>query len=243
MTPKTRPVLMLALAAVAGVAVTERRAAAETPSLGLDMARAYAQPDPAESAAQPGVEPPGAPAPGAGESGRAASDKRETRFGRAGSRWWSIGPGVANDFGDNTDINIHGIYSTFLADELEFGVEVAGWYFNQVGQDTGGISGSMIFRWHFWHWGGDDGFRSTIFGDAGIGILAAFDEVPDGGTGFDFLPRLGFGYTHALTDDEAGSRLTLGVRWHHISNARIEGDARNPARDGLMLYAEVQFPF
>lgn len=252
MTPKTRPVLVLALAAMAGVAVSEPHASAETAALSLDMARAYAQPDPTENAARPGAGRQGSPstlAPGeggeggAGETARAEPSAREKRFGRAGSRWWSIGPGVANDFGDNTDINIHGIYSTFLADELEFGVEVAGWYFNQEGQDTGGISGSMIFRWHFWHWGGDDGFRSTIFGDAGIGILAAFDEVPDGGTGFDFLPRLGFGYTHALTDDEAGSRLTLGVRWHHISNARIEGDARNPARDGLMLYAEVQFPF
>lgn len=242
---KTRPLFLLALAAAAGATVADCRADDEaTTGLHLDMARAYAQPEPASHTAESGSTGGTAvSAAGATTSSAAEPAPREKRFGRAGSRWWSIGSGIANDFGEDTDVNIHGIYSTFLADEFEFGVEVAGWYFNQEGQDTGGISGSMIFRWHFWHWGGDDGFRSTFFGDAGIGLLAGFDEVPDGGTGLNFLPRLGVGYTHALTDDEAGSRLTLGVRWHHISNARIEGDARNPARDALMFYAEIQFPF
>lgn len=106
----------------------------------------------------------------------------------------------------------------------------------------------MIFRWHFWRWDRrvaeyGETYRNTFFADFGIGLLAGFDEVPDGGTGFNFLPRLGVGYTHALTETEAGSRLTLGLRWHHISNARIEGDERNPARDSLMFYAEIQFPF
>lgn len=243
MTPKTRPLFLFALAAAAaGAAVADCRADAGESALSLDMARAYAQPEAASGAATPAAPPSGDAAP-SGAVPPTPAPKRETRFGRAGSRWWSVGSGIANNFGDDTDVNIHGIFSTFLADELEFGVEAAGWYFNQTGQDTGGVSGSMIFRWHFCHWGGDDGFRSTFFGDAGIGILAAFDEVPDGGTGFDFLPRVGCGFTHALTDDEEGSRLTLGLRWHHISNARIEGDARNPARDALMVYAEIQFPF
>ena len=171
------------------------------------------------------------------------SSRPRARFGRAGSRWWSIGSGIAYDFDEDTDVNLHGIYSVFLTDELEFGVEAAAWYFDQVGDNTGGLSGSMIFRWHFWHWGGDDGFRSTFFGDAGIGLLAGFDDVPDGGTSLNFLPRLGLGYTHALTDDDLAARLTLGLRWHHISNVRIEGEESNPARDSLMIYAEIQFPF
>ncbi len=244
MIPKTRPTFLIALAVAVSVAAADCRADAGSSGLGLDdMARAYAQPEAVGSAVAPTQDNAAPPTTGGTGAGSTPAPEREKRFGRSGSRWWSVGTGIANDFGDDTDINVHGIYSTFLADELEFGVEVAGWYFNQTGQDTGGLSGSMIFRWHFCHWGGDDGFRSTVFGDVGIGILAAFDEVPDGGTGFDFLPRAGFGYTHALTDNDAGSRFTLGVRWHHISNARIEGDARNPARDGLMVYAEIQFPF
>lgn len=217
--------------------------------LSLDLASAYAQPEPARSGE--GV-PAGASADGNSPQQGERTSGRETRFGRAGSQWWSIGPGVAHDFSDATDINLHGIYSLFLADGLEFGVEAAGWYFNQEGQDTGGVSGSMIFRWHFHHWDTqfkwtgadkDEAYRNTFFFDVGIGLLAGFDEVPDGGTGFNFLPRAGVGWTHALTEEESGSRLTIGVRWHHISNARISGDERNPARDALMLYAEIQFPF
>lgn len=236
------PILAVAPLAHAGEAV---HAAAP---LSLDLAAAYAsiQPPAAESG------PAAASDVSAASDRPAATDGRERRFGRAGSQWWSIGPGIANDFGDNTDLNLHGLYSVFLADSLEFGVEAAGWYFNQKGPDTGGVSGSMLFRWHFYHWdeqfkwgGGDkaERYRSTLFFDIGIGLLAGFDDVPDEGTSLNFLPRAGAGFTHALTDDDAGARLTMGVRWHHISNARIQGDENNPARDGLMFYAEIQFPF
>ncbi len=209
-------------------------------ALDLDLYKEFAnQPSAATSEATSTLPPiaEGAPASRAA----AVSDDRERRFGRAGSRWWSVGSGLASDFSEGADVNIHGIFSQFIADELEFGVEAAGWYFNQQGKDTGGLSGSMIFRWHFAH---DEEFTWSVFGDLGIGLLGSFDEVPDGGTGFNFLPRAGVGFTHLLDSTEVdGCRLTLGVRWHHISNARIEGEERNPARDGLMFYAEVQFPF
>lgn len=181
----------------------------------------------------------GGSAAGTGEP--SAAPAREARFGRAGSRWWSVGPAIASDFSDATDVNVHGFFSQFLADELEFGIEAAGWYFSQDGDDTGGVSGSMLFRWHALH---DEEFSWSIFGEVGIGLLGAFDDVPDGGTSFNFMPRAGAGFTRALDPaDPSGARFTLGLRWHHISNARIEGNADNPARDGLLLFAEIQFPF
>ncbi len=73
------------------------------------------------------------------------------------------------------------------------------------------------------------------------GLLFAFDNVPEGGTGFNFLPRLGVGFTKQL--DEDGTRLIMGVRWQHLSNGRIEGDERNPSRDSVMVWAGVMFPF
>jgi hypothetical protein len=76
---------------------------------------------------------------------------------------------------------------------------------------------------------------------AGIGVMGATGDVPDGGTPFDLMPRAGIGVTKQLTDD--GLRLDVGVRWHHISNARINGDDENPSRDGAMLYAGLIFPF
>ncbi len=177
----------------------------------------------------------------------AASAKVEERsrgYGKTGSRWWTAGTAIANDFHQATDVNVHLAFSQFLADDFEFAVEAAVWYFHQPGDDTGGVSGSMVFRWHFWH---ADDYKWSVFADAGIGMLGAFNNVPDGGTGFDFLPRIGGGFTWALDDsvegESRGSRLMVGVRYHHISNGRIGGDSRNPARDGVAVYAALVFPF
>lgn len=159
-------------------------------------------------------------------------------FGHAGTMWLSVGAGFATDLGHNSDASANVAWSLFLADELEFRLELAGWYFNQTGPDTGAISAEMMLHWHIFH---DDDYIWTLFGEVGIGILVGFDSVPSGGTEFNFAPRVGFGWTRRITDD--GARLELGVRWRHLSNGRIEGDARNPARDSVMLFAGVLFPF
>lgn len=161
-------------------------------------------------------------------------------YGHAGAQALTFGGLYANNFQDANDFNLHIAYSNFLADDLEFAVELGGWFFNQPGEDTGGISGSMVFRWHFWH---ADDYDWSVFADVGIGLLGAFDNVPEGGTSFDFLPRAGVGFTKALDDSAYAPRLMLGVRWHHISNARIEGNENNPARDSIAVYAAIVFPF
>lgn len=158
------------------------------------------------------------------------------RFGEAGSRWWSIGAGVANDFADSTDVNLHGSISWFIAQDVEFAAELGVWYYHQPGDDQAGINPNMVFRWHFVNTG-----TWTVYTDVGIGLLAATGEVPEGGTSIDFTPRAGLGVTHALGDD--GTRLQVGVRWAHVSNARIAGDDDNSGRDSVMLYAGVIFPF
>ncbi len=158
-------------------------------------------------------------------------------FGEARSMWWTLGGGVANNFDDATDINVRGAYSYFLVKDVEFAAELNLWYFHQAGPDAEGINPAILFRWHFY----DEG-KWTIYADAGIGLLFATDEVPDGGTSFDFTPKIGGGFTYEL-DPESGARLQVGLRWHHISNARINGASNNPARDAAMIYAGIQFPF
>jgi hypothetical protein len=160
------------------------------------------------------------------------------RFGTAGTEWWTVGVGVAHNFIDAWDYNLSGSYSQFLLDDVELVLELSAWYFSQDGEDAFGMNPAMVLRWHLLHppeqpW--------TVFVDAGVGLLFATDEVPAGGTWFDFTPRVGLGYTHQIADN--GTRLLLGARWHHISNARISGDRRNPARDGLMLYSGIMIPF
>jgi hypothetical protein len=174
--------------------------------------------------------------PAAQSSENTAKSGGREPFGSEGSQWLTVGTGVASDFESATDWNLHLAWSIFLVKDVEFALEGAGWYFNQPGDNTGGVSGSFLFRWHFVNTG-----AWSVYADAGIGLLGAFDEVPDGGTSFDFLPRLGVGLTRQISDD--GTRLQVGLRWHHISNARINGDEDNPSRDGAMLYAGVMFPF
>jgi hypothetical protein len=161
------------------------------------------------------------------------------RYGDPGSTWVTLGGGAA-DNGTDLDENIFARFNYFIAKDVEMFGEVGAWQFSQEGKDSTGFNLAMVVRWHFY----DDG-KWTLFTDVGIGILAATDPVPrrEGieGTNFDFTPRAGGGFTRQLTDD--GVRLEVGLRWAHVSNARISGNNDNPGRDSLMLYAGLIFPF
>ena len=157
------------------------------------------------------------------------------RFGEADSVWVSGGLGVADNLRDAVDGYAWTTISWFAAEDVELGLELGLWAHNQPGDNAESLSVSNLIRWHFINT--DDW---TLYGDIGLGLLGSISTVPDGGTGINFLPRVGVGLTHRLTDT---SRLQFGVRWHHISNARIGGDLRNPSRDSAMVYAGVIFAF
>lgn len=150
---------------------------------------------------------------------------------------WTVTLGAATDFESDSHYNVAGMVSTFLADRLEIGAELGGWYFNQE-NDTGGVSAIIDFKWHFY---ATDDRQWTIFGEARIGMLGAFDDVPDRGTSFNFMPGFGIGATYALAESRA--RLIGGLRWQHVSNARITGDSDNPAFDGLLGFVGITWPF
>lgn len=159
-------------------------------------------------------------------------------FGLAGETRLTIGTGVAIEFEDNddsTDYNLALTWSKFLVDDWEFRAGLGAWYFDQTPDSTWGVSPEIAIRWHFINeepW--------SVFGEAGIGLLLAADDVPSGGSSVDFMPRVGVGVTHRI--NSRGDRLEFGVRWHHISNARTVGDSNNPDRDGLMFFAGISFP-
>lgn len=156
-------------------------------------------------------------------------------FGTEGTRWLEFGGLAADNFEDSVDINLHARLSEFIAEDVELGGELAGWNFSQVGDNTQGASLVLIVRWHFINRG-----DWTLYLDAGVGAMVAGGETPDGGTNFNLMPRAGAGLTRAI--GEGGARLELGVRWHHISNARITGDGDNPSRDGVALYLGFAIP-
>ena len=182
---------------------------------------------------------------GAAAAADAAGESPRPGYGEAGSSWLTVGGAYAYDFIEDHDLNLHAMWSWFLGDRFELGVEGAGWYFAQSGRDTGGLSAMLVLRYHFWS-GPEGDFAWSAFFEGGSGFLVGFDEVPDGGTGFNFVQRGGLGLTRDLDDSDGpnhGARLLLGLRWHHISNGRISGDGRNPARDSLLVWAGVVFEF
>jgi hypothetical protein len=157
-------------------------------------------------------------------------------FGEAGSWYWSIGGGAGLS-DDSTDLMGQLTFGTFLTDDFEINFGARGWFFDQDdGDDAWGGSFALGFRWHF-----VQEERYSIYAHAGVGILEASEDVPPSGTQFNFTPTAGFGTTFEL--GESDTRLDLGLRWHHISNATTSGSDDNPARDGVMIYAALVFPF
>jgi lipid A 3-O-deacylase len=156
-------------------------------------------------------------------------------FGAPGTDWLTLGLSVADDFDQSTDYNLHGAWSRFIIQDVEFGVEADVWYFDQDQDPAVGVGAGLLLRWHFVS-------RPTwsLYTDVGMGLLGSTDDVPDDGLSFNFTPRAGFGATF---DIAWGARLDVGVGWHHISNARIFGDADNPGRDAPIVSIGIRIPF
>lgn len=195
---------------------------------------------------QPQAEPVGGEAPSAstadaalaGDSAGSVIEAVGPAFGEVGHRRWqlSFGTGVGFEAEDSIDPAIAVDVSVFVAPDFEVAGELSIWYFAQDFDDAVGLSGSIVFRYHY-----INNDTLSAFFEAGIGPMIATDTVPQGGTGLNFIPRFGLGLTFPLGD--SGTRLVTGVRWHHISNARINGETRNPDRDGVYGWVGLSFPF
>jgi hypothetical protein len=160
-------------------------------------------------------------------------------FGTKGQEHWMVASGAAFDLevdDQTTDVPLTLGYSKFLVDNVELSLELSAWGHFQEGDDAASLNPGFNVRWHF-----VNRDRWTLFTEVGIGLLFSTDDVPDGGTSFNFTPRAGAGATWRLTD--SGVRLIGAARWHHVSNARITGESANPDRDGILFYAGVMFPF
>lgn len=159
------------------------------------------------------------------------------RFGAEGHWWLTAGAGVADSFNSETDFAIHLGASYFVVDDVEIAGELALWRYDLADDSTFGVNPNLVFRWHFVN------ERSyTLYADIGIGLVFSADDVPDDGTSVNFTPRAGLGMTFLL-DESRAWRGQVGVRWAHVSNARLQGDDDNPSRDSIMVYAGIIIPF
>ena len=119
----------------------------------------------------------------------------------------------------------------FFADDVEWAIYGQGSAIWQPGEDAAAGGFDFELRWHFVQ---ADGW--SLFAGVGIGMLEATAPVPSGGTQFNFTPSAGVGGTLALTDD---TRLYVGVRWYHISNAGTS--TNNPGMNGTSLWLGLSF--
>lgn len=157
-------------------------------------------------------------------------------FGEEDTSWWSAGVGVGLS-DESTEINPYAMLHWFIADDFEFNLTFGGFYHNQDGDDAASGNFAIGWRWHF-----SNEPEQSWYLDIGIGLMGSSDEVPDGGTEFNFTPRAGIGTTLEIFEDSR-ARLDIGLRWYHFSNASISGSDDNPARDGVLLYVGVMVPF
>ena len=159
----------------------------------------------------------------------------ETEFGDPEPLWISLATSAAVYSGGSDHEGTIKLTKFIVPKRLEVGGELGAWRFVQPGDDAFGVSAGLVIRWHF-----IVRERHTFFADAGLSILAASDLVPDRGTGFNFMPKLGIGATWQPT--ESAWRVFGALRWHHISNARIGGEVANPSRDQPLLQVGLEFP-
>ncbi len=78
--------------------------------------------------------------------------------------------------------------------------------------------------------------RIVPFIQAGGGTLFTNQQVPEGTSKVNFTPQAGIG---VYMFRRSGSAFTLGIRYHHISNAGIVRP--NPGHNSLYLYSGISW--
>jgi hypothetical protein len=129
--------------------------------------------------------------------------------------------------------NLAGHY--YFADEVSLGVELQGYYVDQLRDDTVLGGANVLLRWHFLAHE-----RYSLFVDGAMGVSYAADDVPETGLHFNYTPQGGGGATVKLRDD---LHLLGGVRFIHLSNGNLKGRDENPSQDGVQYYVGVMFTF
>ena len=156
-------------------------------------------------------------------------------WGREGTWRWGLNGGHAWDVKTSENkLTTFGVeFEYFVEDNLSLDIGLLGMDVDQQGKNVDGFNFTLQLRWHFvtketW----------SLFMEGGAGLLRTSDNVPAGGSKFNFTPQAGVGLSFDVGDN---NRWLIGVRWHHISNANIYDT--NPGRDSIMVWTGISFPF
>ena len=135
--------------------------------------------------------------------------------------------------------------SYYFAERHAVRFEAVGYFLNNQEGESGGAAadsddtaagGANIgLRWHFHERG-----RYTFFVEGIAGLFYGLRNFPQGGTHFNFNEQVGLGATYRLDEN---CHLVGGLRYMHISNARIRGEDENPRFDGLGAFVGMAFTY
>ena len=73
----------------------------------------------------------------------------------------------------------------------------------------------------------------SVFWEIGPGISYATNEVPVGGTRFNYVFQVGSGMSYTF---RSGVNLVGGLRWLHLSNNSLNGRDKNPDIQAVGIY-------
>jgi predicted porin len=141
--------------------------------------------------------------------------------------------------GESVSSGVAGV-SYYFAERHAVRAEVVGHFLDNDGDspdadDSWAPGANIGLRWHF-----HERDRLTLFIEGIAGLFYGQHNFPKGGTHFNFNEQFGLGATYRI---DGNVHFLGGVRYMHISNARIRGADENPSYDGLGGYVGVLFNY
>jgi hypothetical protein len=123
----------------------------------------------------------------------------------------------------------------YIFDNVSLNAEFSAFHVSQDGPDATISALNLVLRQHLFHRG-----RFSFFIDAGGSVSIADARTPPAGTYYNYMEVTGIGSTFQLKDN---LHLIGGVRYYHLSNARLEGPTRNPSINGMQGYLGLMLRF
>ena len=123
----------------------------------------------------------------------------------------------------------------YVFDNVALNAELSGYHNEQSGPDDTIFAGDLLLRQHLFQRG-----RISVFVDVGGGLTYGNHRTPPGGTYFNFMEETGAGLTFQIRPN---LHLIGGVRYFHMSNARLEGSMRNPSINATQGYLGLMLRF
>ena len=126
-------------------------------------------------------------------------------------------------------------FNYYLIKNLSFTIGASGYLIDQPDNDATAASFDIGGRLHLLRID-----RFTLYFDGGGSRTWSSTAVPEFGTTYNYIGRVGGGATWRLRDN---IHLMAGARYFHQSNGDVHGRINNPSYDGIETYAGLMFTF